>query len=109
MKLYPVMVSVNVQITDGKGTDGTATYMCPLNTLPTEETMPGIIEAVFNQLPPDFRLMTRHESMMHFLRNEKGYRGPTMAPPKLDAGTEWHDPETENVMSFDGGEEECEE
>ena len=98
-KLFPVNIDVNVHITDGDVT-GSARYGFALNKLPTEEDMPRIMEEVMEKLPDGFRLMTRHESMMHFLREEKGYRGPSLALTVLDAGEEWHDPETANTMSY---------
>lgn len=106
MKHYPLVAKLEIHITDGKGTDGSATYQCPFNRLPVEVDMPQILESIRKQLPEDFRLMTRHESMMHFLRQEKGYRGPTLALNAMDDGDEWHDPETQNVMSFTDDEDE---
>lgn len=102
MKLYPAIITVELQITDGNGTEGTARYQCPLGRLPTEDDMPKIIEKIAKHLPPEFRLMGRHESMMHFLRTEKHYGGPTLSPPVLGDGEEWHDPETANTIVFDG-------
>lgn len=71
--------------------------------------MPEILEGVKKQLPVGFRLMTRHESMMFFLREEKGYRGPSLALNNLDEGDVWHDPETANSYSFQDDEEDEEE
>lgn len=98
MKFYPMMAKLEVHITDGKGSNGSATYQCPFNRLPTEEEMPKILEQVKGMLPDGYRLMTRHESFIHFLREEKGYHGPNnIALPALKDGDEWHDPETANV------------
>lgn len=97
---YPIVTKIEVHITDGSGTDGSATYQVPFNRIPTDEDMPRIFDGITKQLPDGFRLMTRHESMMHFLRQEKGYRGPSLALNALDDGHEWHDPETANTYSI---------
>lgn len=99
-KLYPVNVDIKVHITNGD-VQGVATYGFPLHNLPTEADMPKVMESVLERLPKGFRLMTRHESMMYFLREEKGYRGSSLALPRLDDGDEWHDPENANTISFD--------
>ncbi len=101
---YPVSISAKIHITNGD-TDGEATYSFPFNSLPTDETMNEALSKVVEMLPDDFRLITRHESLMYFLRQEKGYRGPTLALNALDDGDTWHDPATENTHSFrDDGE-----
>lgn len=95
---YPLIAKLEIHITDGDGTNGAATYQCPFNRLPTEAEMPAILDKINDALPLGFRLMTRHESLMHYLREEQGYRGPdNMHMPRLDDGDEWHDPETANV------------
>lgn len=108
VKRYPVSVEVSVHITDGD-TDGAAKFTLGANRLPTDADMPGIFEEVSKALPAGFRLMSRHESMMFFLRDVKGYRGPNLALPSLDPGEEWHDPETANTMTFNDDEQEEEE
>lgn len=98
MKFYPIVATLEIHITDGKGSNGQATYECPFNRLPTEEEMPRILEEVKALLPEGYRLMTRHESFIHHLRENKGYRGPNnIAMPSMKEGDEWHDPETANV------------
>lgn len=107
-RLYPISVAIRVHVTDGK-LHGTAEYICPLNRLPTDEDMPEILKQVTDAMP-GFRLMSRHESMMHFLREDKHYRGPTLALDNLADGEEWHDPETANTYAYsDDGSEEDEE
>jgi hypothetical protein len=103
-KLFPISVEIKFHVTNGE-TNGAATVGFSLGKLPTEEKMPAIIENLMKQLPDGFRLMSRHESMMYFLRQEKGYHGPNMALPALDPGDEWHDPATANTMSFDNDDE----
>lgn len=98
-KLFPVNIDVHVHVTSPDA-DGSARYSFGLNRVPTEEDMPRIMSEVMEKLPEGFRLMTRHESMMYFLRKEKGYRGPSLALTALEEGEEWHDPETANTMSF---------
>lgn len=98
MKLYPVEVQLKVHITDGDIV-GSVNYGCGLHHLPTTEEMPGIIETVTAALPPGYRLMSRHESTMHFLREERAYRGPNLALPNLEDGKEWHDPAAANTFS----------
>lgn len=95
MKLYPVTVEIKTFITDGE-MSGTLSYRMGLFRLPTEEQMPEIMASATSALPDGFRLMSRHEATMHFLRSEKGYHGPTLALPELDEGDEWHDPATAN-------------
>lgn len=95
---YPIVTTLAIHITDGNGTNGQITYQCPFNRLPTEDEMPGILAKAQGALPEGFRLMTRHESFIHFLREEKGYRGPNnIAMGVFDPGDRWHDPKTENV------------
>lgn len=97
--LFPVSVDIHVHITDGQ-VDGSAKYNFGLNRLPSAADMPEVFSKIQSALPDGFRLMTRHESLMYFLRNEKGYRGPDIALPAIEKGDEWHDPETANTMSF---------
>jgi hypothetical protein len=106
--LYPVSVTAKIHITNGD-TDGEATYSFPLNKLPTEADMEDAIKQVTEMLPDDFRLMSRHESMMYYLRQDKGYRGPSLALSALGEGERWHDPATENTFSFRGDEDDFEE
>lgn len=108
-KHYPIVAKLEVHITDGKGTNGSATYQCPFNRVPTDDEMPEILESIKKMLPDDFRLMTRHESMMHFIRQDKGYRGPNLALDALPDGDEWHDPETANTRMPNADEDEDEE
>lgn len=107
MKLYPVNIDVKVHITNGVA-DGAATFGMWLHKLPTEQDMPDILAKVMQALPEGFRLMSRHESMMYFLREQKGYRGPNLALPDLEAGEEWHDPETAHTYSSLGDDEDFE-
>lgn len=100
---YPVKAGLEIYITDGQQV-GSVTYGMGLYQLPTEQDMPEILEKVTSALPPGFRLMSRHESMMHFLREERGYRGPNLALGALDAGDVWHDPETAETYSTIGDE-----
>lgn len=105
--LYPISVDVKVHITDGKQV-GVVTFTMGLHKLPTEANMPEVLEKVTAALPDGFRLMSRHESTMYFLREEKGYRGPNLALPSLEEGEAWHDPSAENTFSDIGDEPECE-
>lgn len=98
-KHYPIHVEIKVHITDGRGQDGEVNYGFAMNRLPKEEDMPKVLEKAMSVLPDGFRLMTRHESMMHYLRSEKGYRGPSLAMHDLDAGDQWYDPETASTYS----------
>lgn len=111
MKLYPVEISLKVHITDGE-TIGSADYAVGLHRLPTEEMMHNILAEVCGVLPDGFRLMSRQESTMYFLRQRKGYRGPALSFGKMDEGEEWHDPASENTFSTlfdDDGEDDTEE
>lgn len=103
MKIYPVSVDVKVHITDGDKV-GAVTFGMGLHKLPTAESMPAVLEKVMGALPDGFRLMSRHESTMYFLREHKGYRGPNLALPRLTDGEEWHDPETADSFSSLGEE-----
>lgn len=91
---YPIIVNIAVQITDGEST-GHVSYGMPVGKLPTDADMPAILKAVGKALPPEFRLMNRAESTMQYLREERGYRGPNLIIPKLDADEIWHDPATD--------------
>jgi len=96
-KHYPLVNSIIVHITDGD-TNGSVTYNFPYGRIPTEDEMPEALEKIKSVLPDGFRLMTRHESLIHFMREERGYRGPNnVALPRLPVGDEWHDPDTANV------------
>lgn len=106
-KLYPVKVDIHLYITDGEQV-GDINYVMPFSRLPTEADMPGVIETASAALPPGFRLMSRHEASMHFMREERGYRGPDLALPALDAGDEWHDPEAAGGFSSGAYDEEDE-
>lgn len=97
--LYPMQVEMKLHITDGD-TVGSVSYSFPVHRLPTGADMPRVLDEIGKALPDGYRLMTRHESLMHFLREEKGYRGPNIALPALDEGQEWHDPAAADVMSF---------
>lgn len=95
-KLYPIHVNINLHITDGDS-DGAVNYGFAMGRLPTEEDMGKVIEECMTALPSGFRLMTRHESLIYYLRQEKGYRGPNnVAMPGIKDGDEWHDPSTAN-------------
>lgn len=91
MKRYPMGVTLSVYITDGQQV-GSVNYGFGFGRAPTDEDMPAILEKVKAVLPEGFRLMNRAEAMMHYLREEKGYRGPNMIIPK---DGEWHDPATD--------------
>ncbi len=108
--LYPVQVQLKVHITNGEAS-GSATYSHGLHRLPEEADMEKILTDVMQALPDGFRLMTRHESMMHFLRDERHYQGPNVALPVLAADERWHNPNTANTISFsaDDDEEEADE
>lgn len=104
---YPVAVKLEVYITDGQQV-GAATYVHGMGTIPDDEQMSRILENVAGQLPDGFRLMNRAEATMHYLREEKGYRGPNMVIPKMD-GHKWHDPETDVDYADTNNEEEIDE
>lgn len=96
-KLFPMTVTLRFHITDGEN-NGEASYSLGLVQGVTDEAIERAAEEVKKILPDGFRLMTRHESMMHYLRTERGYRGPNnLAMPAIKEGDEWHDPETANV------------
>ncbi len=102
MKLFPVNVDIKIHIINpDENTSGTVNYGMGLHRLPTEEDMPAILAKACEALPEGFRLMTRHESTMWFLREKKRYHGPNIALPRLDDGEEWHDPATANTYSYD--------
>lgn len=104
MKLYPIECDLKFHITDGV-TVGSVTYGHGVHRLPTEDQMADSIAKIMPMLPEGFRLMSRQESTMYFLREKRGYRGPLLAFGKMDEGEEWHDPATENTFStlFDNG------
>jgi len=109
-KLYPVQVDVNVHITNGEA-EGKACFKLGVGRLPTDDDLPTILEKVIDQLPEGFRLMTRSESAMFYLRDERGYRGPNMVIPR-DKDATWFDPATDDDYSAlndepeaDGGDE----
>lgn len=99
-KLYPIDIDIKIHITD-ENSSGSITYGFPMNKLPTEDDMQKVIKEAMSAAPDGFRLMTRQESMMYFLREKRGYRGPGMIPPAVADGDEWHDPETANKILFD--------
>ena len=100
---YPLVCKLHIHITNGYGSNGSVTYQCPFNRLPTEDEMPKILEEVKGALPDRYRLMTRHESFMYYIREEKGYRGPNnIAMGSFDKGDEWYDPATANVYMPSG-------
>ena len=90
-KRYPMNVSFNVYITDGTQV-GSVNYGSGFGRLPTDEDMATIMEKVKGVLPDGFRLMNRAEATMHYLREEKGYRGPNMS---ISPDGEWFDPATD--------------
>lgn len=95
---YPLVTKLVIHITNGQGSNGSVTFQCPFNRLPTEDEMPKILEEVKGALPEGYRLMTRHESFIHYLREERGYRGPNnIAMLRLKEGDTWHDPTTADV------------
>ncbi len=98
---------IKVYITDGDQV-GTATYQHPIGKLPTDDEALEVLEKVLAALPEDFRLMNRAETMMHFLREEKGYRGSNMAIPK-SKDAEWYDPETDVDFSDTNNESDLDE
>ncbi|THK38139.1 hypothetical protein EHS39_11705 [Ensifer sp. MPMI2T] len=87
-KRYPMGVTLSIYITDGEQV-GSVNYGFGFGRAPTDEDMPAILEKVEAALPDGFRLMNRAESTMHYLREERGYRGPNMVIPR---DGEWHDP-----------------
>ena len=107
-KVYPIEFQALVHVTDGDQR-GTVTYtLAGGGKLPTEEDVAKAIEESVAALPDGFRLMTRHESLMHRLQARNPLM-PNVALPKLDDGDEWHDPETATGYcnwGYDGGEDE---
>lgn len=87
-KRYPMAVKLEVYITDGDQV-GSVNYGFGFGRSPTDDDMLAVLDKVGGALPDGFRLMNRAEAMMHFLREERGYRGPNMVIPK---DGEWHDP-----------------
>lgn len=108
MKVYPISVDVKVHITNGEDV-GSVKFGMGLHKIPTEDTMPDVLAQVMKALPDGFRLMSRHESTMYFLRDQKGYRGPNLALGRMEEGQEWHDPSAENSFSDLGDEPEIDE
>lgn len=103
VKVFPIQLEMKAHITDGDGVSGSISYAFPLHHLPTEADLAAAMESVAKAIPPDFRLMSRHESTMHFLREEKGYRGPNLALSAMPAGEEWHDPASADTWARDAG------
>jgi hypothetical protein len=91
-KQYPMAVQLNVYITDGEQV-GSVNYGFPFGRYPTDETMGEVLDKVKSALPDGFRLMNRAESTMHYLREERGYRGPNMIIPR---DGDWYDPDTDS-------------
>lgn len=89
-KRYPMSVKLEVYITDGDQV-GSVNYGFGFGRAPSDEDMEKVLEKVARALPAGFRLMNRAEATMHYLREERGYRGPNMIIPK---DGEWHDPAT---------------
>lgn len=96
---YPMVLTAKIHITDGE-TDGEVKYQFPTHSIPNEDFMEGVLDKVKEMLPDGFRFMSRHESTMYFLRQEKGYRGPSLALPSMDNGERWHDPEMQGKHTF---------
>ncbi|MBX5010860.1 hypothetical protein HJB67_12935 [Rhizobium lentis] len=90
-KQYPIAVKLEVYITDGDQI-GSVNYCFGFGRPPSDEDMTTVLAKVKDALPDGFRLMNRAEATMHYLREERGYRGPNMVIPR---DGEWHDPETD--------------
>lgn len=97
VKTYPIAVELKVYITDGRQV-GSATYTHGMGRLPTEAEMPDVLQKVTASLPDGFRLMNRAEASMHYLREERGYRGPNLVVPRGEDEV-WHDPATDKDWS----------
>lgn len=93
-KMYPLSIDVNVHITNGDA-EGKACFRFGVGRLPTDDDVPAILENVLGQLPDGFRLMTRSESAMFYLRDARGYRGPNMVIPRAKDAP-WFDPSTDD-------------
>jgi hypothetical protein len=102
--LYPIEVTVSIHITDGKGQNGSAKYKHDVHSLPTESDMPSILRKAETALPGGFRLMTRHEST-NFVISERLHTNEVFALPKLPVGQKWHDPATQDVVSYSAPED----
>lgn len=102
---FPITVKLEVHITDGEQV-GSANYSHGHGSLPTEEEMSGILKKVVGALPAGFRLMNRAESSMHYLREERGYRGPNMVIPRSG---QWHDPDADTDYAGLGSEPDLDE
>lgn len=102
MKQYPLHINILFHITDGDS-NGAVTFGFPMNRLPSDDDMTAVLEKVQAVLPDGFRLMTRHESMIYYLREEKGYAGPNnIALPSMKDGDEWFNPNSSTgYMSSD--------
>lgn len=94
-KRYPMAVKLEVYITDGEQV-GSVNYGYGFGGAPSDEDMKAILPKVKSALPPGFRLMNRGEAAMHFLREEKGYRGPNL---HMSSEGNWHDPATDTSYS----------
>ncbi len=89
-KQYPLQMDAKIYITDGKQV-GAVTFGFPVCHIPDEDAIAEAVKKSLEALPPGFRLMDRHETYNHWLREEKNYRGPQMSFSSVAKG-EWHDP-----------------
>lgn len=101
-KRYPMQVNLEVYITDGENV-GSVKYGFGFGRLPSDEEMGTVLQKTKSALPEGFRLMNRAEATMHYIREERGYRGPNMVIPKEG---QWHDPESDESFTSLGDEPE---
>ena len=94
--LYPLNTELKFYITDGTNI-GWVTYGFPSTKVPTAAGVATAAADVQKELPPEYRLMTRHE---HFLAAISEHTGVMrlLALPDLPEEFEWHDPETAETM-----------
>ena len=95
-KLYPMTVKIEMAITDGEQR-GSVTYDLPPERVPTDGDTEKAMAEVLDVIPDGFRVMTRHEHFMSRVMDKFG-QSPRLSLPKMDAGDEWHNPDTANVF-----------
>lgn len=74
-KLYPIQIDIGVHVTDGRGKNGVVTISAPYRKIPTDDEMEHCLQAAIESVPDGFRLMTRRESEMFYIRSK--YRAAT--------------------------------
>ena len=102
-KLYPITVSVTIAITDGDRR-GSVDYSLPAERIPTHEDIDKALAEAVGAVPDGFRLMTRHEHMLHRIEERLGFM-QRFAMNRLQNGDVWHDPDSSEVYCDWGSDE----